>query len=157
MKLCNRCRNTKEKKYFRTIKNKLSSNCKEWEKVYDKFYREKNRELLKKKRRCRNGTKIRCFDPIKFKEKNKRANEKYKKRNPEKIKTHSLVRSAVRNNSLFKSKNCAICTKKKKLEAHHEDYKKPLKVVWMCRQCHVAYHRRDLNECVDSLRHPPES
>lgn len=25
---------------------------------------------------------------------------------------------------------------------HHPDYSKPLEVVWMCRPCHLAEHKR---------------
>lgn len=28
-----------------------------------------------------------------------------------------------------------------KVEGHHPDYKKPLEVIWMCRQCHSQLHK----------------
>lgn len=28
-----------------------------------------------------------------------------------------------------------------KVEAHHNDYSKPLEVVWLCRKCHADLHR----------------
>lgn len=29
-----------------------------------------------------------------------------------------------------------------KVEAHHENYSKPLEVLWLCRECHANLHRR---------------
>lgn len=28
-----------------------------------------------------------------------------------------------------------------KVEGHHEDYSKPLMVVWLCRPCHARHHQ----------------
>lgn len=40
-----------------------------------------------------------------------------------------------------KPKVCSICGEEKRLEAHHEDYTKPLGVKWLCRQCHFDIHK----------------
>lgn len=37
-------------------------------------------------------------------------------------------------------KPCSVCGSSKKLEAHHEDYLKPLEVVWYCRKHHLKQH-----------------
>ena len=34
---------------------------------------------------------------------------------------------------------CEQCGEKKAI-AHHEDYDKPLDVVWLCRPCHYTHH-----------------
>lgn len=34
---------------------------------------------------------------------------------------------------------CEICGQK--AEAHHEDYSKPLEVVWLCRKHHLQHHK----------------
>ena len=47
---------------------------------------------------------------------------------------------AVRKGDLIVPNKCKRCNKKKKLEAHHEDYSKPLEVTWLCRQCHNEIH-----------------
>lgn len=37
-------------------------------------------------------------------------------------------------------KPCFICGSLN-VEAHHEDYDKPLDVIWYCRQHHLSYHK----------------
>lgn len=35
---------------------------------------------------------------------------------------------------------CCICGSMEGLEKHHEDYTKPLNVIWYCREHHIAHH-----------------
>lgn len=58
---------------------------------------------------------------------------KWRKNNPQKVKAHRLVFVALRNKTL-KKKDC-FCGKTK-VEAHHENYSKPLKVKWLCKKHH---------------------
>lgn len=60
----------------------------------------------------------------------------YRERHPEKIRAHFVVRDAVRSGRLERE-SCSICGELK-ADAHHEDYSKPLDVIWLCR----THHRR---------------
>ncbi len=57
-----------------------------------------------------------------------------------KLKANGMVAQAVRAGTLIK-KQCQECGKPK-VEAHHEDYLKPLDVVWLCRKHHNKRHPR---------------
>lgn len=59
-------------------------------------------------------------------------------RNPEKRAAYIIVGNAVRDGKLVKQ-SCACGNPKS--EAHHEDYAKPLEVIWLCRRCHVDLHK----------------
>lgn len=37
---------------------------------------------------------------------------------------------------------CKICSSTRYVEAHHDDYSRPLKVRWLCRRCHSKTHTR---------------
>ena len=63
---------------------------------------------------------------------------KYAKNNPEKFLAKSHVQYAVRTGKLIREA-CEICGKKK-TDAHHPDYTKPLDVIWLCRKHHVELH-----------------
>ncbi len=39
----------------------------------------------------------------------------------------------------IKKKNCTYCGSKNS-QMHHNDYSKPLKVIWVCRPCHLKLH-----------------
>jgi twinkle protein len=46
------------------------------------------------------------------------------------------VQSAVEHGELLKPETCERCGGKEDVEAHHEDYSKPLQVQWYCSKCH---------------------
>lgn len=41
----------------------------------------------------------------------------------------------------LKKEPCEACESPKS-QMHHEDYSKPLNVIWLCRRCHLALHAR---------------
>ena len=65
---------------------------------------------------------------------------KYRQRNSEKYKAHTLVRNAIRSGKLIK-KDCEKCGRED-THAHHEDYARPLEVRWLCPPCHAEEHCR---------------
>ena len=66
------------------------------------------------------------------KAKEKRYAEKY----PEKRHAKDALRHAVDRGQVQKPSQCAWCGSSASLQAHHEDYSKPLDVVWLCVPCH---------------------
>jgi len=38
---------------------------------------------------------------------------------------------------------CEVCNMIETVEAHHDDYHKPLDVRWLCRKHHVEHHTED--------------
>jgi ribosomal protein S27AE len=111
-------------------KDGTSSWCKECRNNFARSYREQNPEKVKQSKE-------------KYTAKNKKnINKSYKKYyllNPKKKRAHNLVYKAIASGKLIKQQ-CAICGETK-TEAHHEDYNKPLEVIWLCRQCHKTLHQ----------------
>jgi ribosomal protein S27AE len=52
---------------------------------------------------------------------------------------HTSVARAIRNGSLVRQP-CVRCGEAKSV-AHHEDYDKPLEVMWLCQPCHKQRHK----------------
>lgn len=52
-----------------------------------------------------------------------------------KANTRAYLNVYVKRGKIVKSP-CAKCGELK-VEAHHEDYAKPLEVIWLCRACHL--------------------
>lgn len=73
----------------------------------------------------------------------KKATDKFKSVNPDARAAHVLLGNAVRRGEIKKPECCPQCGQFKpsrQIHAHHEDYSKPLEVVWMCAMCHVEHH-----------------
>lgn len=51
----------------------------------------------------------------------------------------SLVRKAIKSGTMTKMP-CECCGSTEKVEAHHNDYNKPLEVSWLCVKCHRRWH-----------------
>jgi membrane-associated HD superfamily phosphohydrolase len=54
-------------------------------------------------------------------------------------KAHNAVSQAIKKGKLVRQ-SCERC-EAKKTEAHHEDYDKPLEVMWLCTPCHKQRHK----------------
>lgn len=73
------------------------------------------------------------------------ASARWANRNPKKRNAHHAVYVALRDGCLTKLP-CAICGDQKS-EAHHEDYSRPLDVVWLCVTCHNERHN-EIRKCM---------
>ena len=51
------------------------------------------------------------------------------------------ARYAIKKGLIIKPKKCEVCEKVKLLQAHHEDYTKPLEVIFLCHSCHADADR----------------
>ena len=69
----------------------------------------------------------------------RKAHLRWIKRNSQKRAAHVIVGNAIRDGELVK-KRCEVCGAEK-VDAHHDDYSKPLDVRWLCRKHHAEHHR----------------
>jgi hypothetical protein len=76
------------------------------------------------------------------------SSSRWSKSNREKRNAQKMVQVAVLSGKLVR-KPCVKCGDK--AEGHHEDYSKPLDVVWLC-QAHHAERHRELREMVAASR-----
>jgi hypothetical protein len=145
MKICKKCNIEKAVVFFNKWYKKNGNSgfrtyCKDCDHKVNKEYREKNKENLIKKRRENGGyePKKYCTDPSKLHEYERiyRSQKKY----PEKVKARNYINSLIRIGKVIRPSSCESCLKVIKIEAHHEDYNKPLEVKWLCKSCHTEEH-----------------
>lgn len=68
--------------------------------------------------------------------------KKYASENKEKVSAWSKISYHLKNGNIVKPDNCEICKKPhQRIHAHHDNYKKPLDVKWVCPVCHKEIHR----------------
>ena len=60
--------------------------------------------------------------------------------NIDKQKAYRIIHKAIRKGKLS-PKNCLICGGSDDIMAHHDNYRKPLEVDWLCRDCHGLWHQ----------------
>lgn len=124
-KTCTICRRLKPISDFHKVKSRFdghSYNCKPCERIRDikKYNSKKCSERYKLIKRA--------------------SSRKWAMKNKIKAYAHQAVQRALRLGKLFKPKNCSKCNSFSKLHGHHPDYRKPLKVVWLCVSCHEKEH-----------------
>lgn len=149
-KHCSKCKRTKG--YFAFYKNKstkdgLSYWCKGCNANHQREYVEKNRKKVGKYS-LRYYYSHRKGNP-KYMAIYRKANKKYKLKNPEKIIAHNMVNWF---RDLLLEDKCADCGKKKDLQLHHPDYCQPMAVVTLCRKCHQQLHKfkQEINQHPDN-------
>lgn len=76
------------------------------------------------------------------------SNKRWAKRNPERVhllsRAGAITRQAIKEGHLTKSAFCESCNSTGiAIEAAHEDYSRPLDVLWLCRPCHRRWDRAE--------------
>lgn len=134
----------KEKERLRNLKRNDTIERKKWRQQHQ----EKNREIISiKAREYYSKNKENLYKKAKeWREKNLEKYEKslkiHKENNLEKVRARKILNYHVNVGNMTKPIFCSNCQEKTKIEAHHENYLKPLDIIWLCRQCHKLIHRK---------------
>lgn len=112
-------------------KDGLGRLCKKCDNERTNLYRKNNLEIGRNLSR-----KYRELHPDKVKESARKAVKKWYLNNKEKVRAHKKVFKAIKSGKL-KRENC-FCGEK--AQAHHEDYGKPLEIMWLCHLHHKQRH-----------------
>jgi hypothetical protein len=131
---CNKCGCTDTDNFYKYS----NTRCKDCYSSRWGTYNDKEKKRQVEKWRAKNKDKIREYYREWYK-KNGR------KRNPIKEKAHSIVRGAIISERLIRPSMCSKCKSGGRIEAHHNDYNKPLEVIWLCNKCHRFLHRGESN------------
>jgi hypothetical protein len=157
MKVCSRCKEEKDKETFcreRRNKDGLSYECKvclseRKKKSYDpeKYktdeYREKNR-IKSQEFRWSNPEKASQISKNwaqQNRQKRREYQEKWRRANLKQKAANAYIQRYIKKGIVIRSTKCTTCQAQGKTEAHHDDYNKPLEVLWLCRRCHMKLHR----------------
>lgn len=125
-KWCNKCKDYKPIGEFYEHPEMAGGRLNKCKTCAKKDSRENYRSNLD---RCRKYEKTRVRPPGY----STRASRLHRQKNPEKYKARTAVNNALRDGRLKKEPcRCGEV----KVQAHHDDYSKPLDVRWVCRRCH---------------------
>ena len=133
MKKCTKCGIEKEKGLFQNRKashDGLTASCKACLKLYDDS-RLNDPKRMKARRDYQKTEKGRAA--------HSKASNKWLESNQIKRAAHIMVGNAIRDEKLFKM-SCEKCSGLK-VNAHHDDYAKPLEVRWLCDRHHSEWHK----------------
>lgn len=88
----------------------------------------------------REQERVRCIQYNKDNAEQRRAYNKT--RDPYKERARRRLRGAVARGNIKKPSKCEKCGWEGRIQAHHEDYSKPLEVQWLCPICHGRHHSK---------------
>lgn len=146
MQSCKKCGATKAPDaFYRSFPNE----CKDCTKARVRAYRERNIDRVKEYDRQRGQDEARkarnkqnYYKRVSTPEGRAAAWERaklWRESTPEQRSARVALNNAVRDGKVERQP-CTRCGETK-ANAHHEDYGKPLDVIWLCRNCHGARHR----------------
>lgn len=148
MKKCTKCGEIKDRELFyshQKMRDGRLSICKECIKAAVRANYRKNRD------RCREYERLRAALPHRVvarkeygkteagKLARKRAAARYLDRWPLKRAAHIITRNGIRGGKIIPMP-CEVCGHVE-VEAHHDDYSRPLDVRWLCKRHHTAWHK----------------
>ncbi len=156
-KVCTKCKQLKDINCFGAERGDPHgrTHCKECRKIESKERYQKDKEKLKKYYAIRY---IEMKEVINTRNKRYAQSERGKERIREKsrerrmelkntpeYKARKQIGWRVEKGKILKPDKCEICgegEEQRNIHGHHEDYSKPLEVVWCCPQCHSNIHKK---------------
>lgn len=149
MKICLKCKEAKPLTEY--YKHKKSSDghlnkCKDCTKNDVNKHRAENIEKVRAYDRNRPNRSERIKKQIDYANSSKGkevrfiATKNYRERNQYRYKANTSVGNAIRDGRLIRPNTCQVCLIECKPQGHHDDYKKPLIVRWLCVRCHNDFH-----------------
>jgi hypothetical protein len=148
MKVCGSC---KEKKPLAEFNQRRASSdgrqtwCRKCSEQVCRDYRDNNRDKVREYDRNRAGLPAR-------KAARNAIRKKWESKNAPKIKARRILNAAIKSGKLIRQP-CCVCHNTKS-HAHHEDYSKPLDVIWLCSLHHAKLHT-DRNRMARGLAPAP--
>lgn len=149
MRTCSKCEEAKpEPEFYKRTHGGLNRRCRSCIHEYNRSYIKNNKGKVnayaKVYRKENPGIHAaynkRYAQTEKGKVSRSKAVQTYNKKNPDKERARWSVGNAIRRGKLEAPNLCEKCKRGKKLDAHHDDYSKPLTVRWLCRRCHTDHH-----------------
>ena len=135
-KICNRCQIQKPIFAFNKHHKMADGHrhqCNACSKILSLEYRQRNLERIRAYDRERGRTAEKSAASSQY-------SKIWRKKHPDYANAHLLVQKAIRKGILVRS-NCVICGNPQ-THGHHEDYTKPLEVVWLCAAHHKQRHQQ---------------
>jgi hypothetical protein len=149
MKTCKKCGEEKSLNEFYKKRGYLIHSCKSCCISYEKNRRLEKIDEIRMRDKLRANLPHRIEARKKYsktdngKLSHKKALQKYRYANPLRRAAHQIISNAVYRKKIIKPDNCSICNSTIKIEAHHDDYTKPLLIRWLCEKCHKEWHRNN--------------
>lgn len=148
IKLCKKClRELPISEFYKHHRGGACGSCKECVKESARrnraekieYYRQYDKDRAKNKNRIASTKRYRESDLGKSTA--QAGNARYRKNHKDRYDAHKRVTAAILSGKLVRPDFCTICGSRGKIEAHHDDYTKPLSVTWMCERCHKDRHQ----------------
>lgn len=130
------CRVCFNKRIYK-IRAKNYAYYREWHRKYSKEYGRANYSKISITERYKE---YRKKYRVEHRDRFNRAITKWRLNNKEKMGAHTIVNNAIKLGKILRQ-NCTVCNEPK-AHAHHENYKRPLDVIWYCRIHHMERHRQ---------------
>jgi hypothetical protein len=158
---CKNCLKQANKEYYLNNIDKLKeANKKHYEQNREKYLTRSKCWRLENPLKCKEQN-YRYYNQMNQEQKEKALERKriYDKTDKGKLKSKTYrqgkkwiarytFRNAIRDGKIKKETICQLCLSDKWVEGHHADYDKPLIVVWVCRKCHAAIHKKIKKEAI---------
>ena len=91
-------------------------------------------------RQCHNRAQKRHMKNPRSRHLHNMAVARHQRKHPERHRANQAVYMAVKKGKIIRPEVCPLC-EGVPVEAHHEDYSKPLDIDWLCKKCHTERHR----------------